>query len=93
MRRDLIRSTVFVRRLRRLSKKQPAAVADIEDTLLLLGQDAFDHRLKTHKLTGELDGVWSCSAGYDLRVLFEFVRQEASETIFLLTIGTHDEVY
>ena len=44
---------------------------------------------------GPSEGVWACSAGYDLRLLFEFVQQEQEgmEAIFLLTIGTHDEVY
>jgi addiction module RelE/StbE family toxin len=91
--RDLIRSTAFLRRLRRLSKKQPDAIAEVDAVLVLLEEDAFDPRLKTHKLTGDLDGVWACSAGYDLRLLFEFVQHEGTEAILLLTIGTHDEVY
>ena len=93
MHRDLIRSTAFLRRLRRLSKKQPDAIAEVDAVLVLLEEDAFDPRLKTHKLTGDLDGVWACSAGYDLRLLFEFVQHEGTEAILLLTIGTHDEVY
>ena len=56
-------------------------------------KNPFDPRLKTHKLTGDLDGVWACSAGYDWRVLFEFIQHEGSEAILLLTVGTHDEVY
>ena len=55
--------------------------------------DAFDPRLKAHKLTGELKDVWGCSAGYDLRILFEFVEQEGTEAILLLTMGSHEEVY
>ena len=74
------------------SKKHPLA-EDLETTLVLLTEDAFDPRLKTHKLKGDLDGIWACSAGYDLRVLFEFVQQEEAEAILLLTMGTHDEVY
>ena len=35
---------------------------DIRDALELLSADAFDPRLKTHKLTGELNDVWACSA-------------------------------
>ncbi len=59
----------------------------------MLHDDAFDARLKTHKLKGDLVGVWACSAGYDLRILFEFVTHSNAEAILLLTIGTHDEVY
>jgi len=61
--------------------------------LELLAEDANDPRLRTHKLKGESEGSWACSAGYDLRIVFEFVQHEGSEAILLLTVGTHDEVY
>jgi addiction module RelE/StbE family toxin len=91
--RELIRSTAFIRAARKYFKKNPHSATDLDDTLRLLADDAFDSRLKTHKLKGDLDGVWACSAGYDLRILFEFVEQEGTEAIHLLTVGTHDEVY
>jgi mRNA-degrading endonuclease YafQ of YafQ-DinJ toxin-antitoxin module len=40
-----------------------------------------------------MEGAWACSAGYDLRILFEFVSRKGVEEIVLLTLGTHDEVY
>jgi mRNA interferase YafQ len=93
VRRELIRSTAFFRALRRYLKRRRQVSADVKTTLDLLGNDAFDPRLKTHKLTGELTDIWSCIAGYDLRILFEFVDYEGVEAILLLTIGKHDEVY
>lgn len=99
MNRELVRSSAFIRALRRHLKKHPDSAATIETTLQLLSEDAFDARLKTHKLKGELEGVWACSAGYDLRILFEFVELEREadkvngDSILLLTMGTHDEVY
>ena len=60
---------------------------------LMLSDDAFDPRLKTHKLSGDLQGLWACSVGYDLRILFEFVEHEGAEAILLVSVGTHDEVY
>ena len=79
--RELIRSTAFIRQLRRYLKKHPDTIGDAEATLLLLSQDAFDQRLKTHKLTGDLEGVWACSAGYDLRFLFEFITRAQSDSL------------
>lgn len=35
----------------------------------------------------------ACSAGYDLRVVFRFVRHDGAEAILLESIGTHVEVY
>ena len=93
MKRDLVRTSAFVRALRRHLKKSPQVGVDVETALTLLSNDAFDPRLKTHKLKGEFDGVWACSAGYDLRILFEFAERDGVEAILLLTVGTHDEVY
>lgn len=93
MRRLLLRSAAFVRAARRLLKKHPHVAESLRATLELLAEDAFDPRLRTHKLKGELAGSWACSAGYDLRVVFDFIDHEGAEAIFLLTIGTHDEVY
>ena len=93
MNRLLLRSTAFVRAARRLAKKQPHIAETLRETLERLAEDAFDPLLKTHKLKGELAGSFACSAGYDLRIVFEFVQHEGAEAILLQTIGTHDEDY
>ena len=93
MRRVLLRSAAFVRAARRLVKKCPEAAAALEVALASLAEDAFHPALKTHKLKGELAGSWACSAGYDPRIVFEFVQHEGTEAILLQTVGTHDEVY
>jgi mRNA-degrading endonuclease YafQ of YafQ-DinJ toxin-antitoxin module len=58
----------------------------------MLSRDAFDPRLKTHKLKGNWGRFWASSAGHDLRVLFDLVDHEGREAVLLLTVGTHDEV-
>ena len=93
MRRLLLRSAAFVRAASRLVKKNPETGPILHTTLESLAQDAFDPALKTHKLKGELAGSWACSAGYDLRIVFDFVQHQGSQAILLQTVGTHDEVY
>ena len=93
MKRLLLQSTAFIRAARCLMKKNPEVAASVREALESLAEDAFDAGLKTHKLKGELAGSWACSAGYDLRIVFEFFEQEGAEAIQLHTIGTHDEVY
>ena len=93
MNRELIRTTAFIRAARRYLKKHPDGVDKLEEALLRLSNDAFDPRLKSHKLKGDLDGVWASSVERDQRILFEFVQHEGTEAILLLTLGTHDEVY
>ncbi len=93
MRRVLLQSAAFVRAARRLVKKHPEVGPILEATFASLIENAFQATLKTHKLKGELTGSWACGAGYDLRVIFEFVQHEGAEAILLQNVGTHDEVY
>ena len=93
MRRRLLRSSAFVRAAKRRVRKDPRVAEDLRAALELLAEDALDPRLRTHKLKGKLKGSWACSAGYDLRIVFKYVRHEGTEAILLETIGTHDEVY
>jgi mRNA interferase YafQ len=89
----LLRSCAFVRSARKLVKKQPQIAQNIQNTLELLCIDPFNSQLRTHKLKGELKDSWACSAGYDLRIIFQFVEHEGIQAILLQSIGTHDEVY
>jgi mRNA-degrading endonuclease YafQ of YafQ-DinJ toxin-antitoxin module len=91
--RALIQSPTFLRAARRFIGKHPGVADDVRSTLKLLSEDAFDPCLRTHKLKGRLAGCWASSAGYDVRIVFEFVSQGGEEAILLLSIGTHDEVY
>ena len=89
----LLPSTAFIRSGRRFARKQPPVAAELQAVLALLAEDAFHPQLKTHKLKGKLVGSWACSAGYDLRVIFQFVQHKGAEAILLESLGTHDEVY
>lgn len=79
--------------MKRLGKKDRRAFAAIRTALVMLEEDAFDERLATHKLKGDLAGLWGCSAGYDLRIVFEVAKRNDVEVILLVSVGTHDEVY
>lgn len=93
MNRTLLRSAAFARDLRRWLKARPGSATDIEAALEQLSADAAHPSLRSHKLRGKLAGCWACSAGYDLRIVYEFVQHDGAEAILLLAIGTHDEVY
>ena len=53
-------------------------------------KDPFQPSLRTHKLTGKLEGLWAFSVSYDCRVIFKFL---SKTEILLIDIGGHDEVY
>jgi len=93
--RTIIWGNTFVRAFRRTIKKHPNLGVSIEETLRLLSKDPFLPQLETHKLKGKLSGSWACSVGYGLRIVFDFINSETQkeDDIFLIEIGTHDEVY
>ncbi|MDP2992412.1 MAG: type II toxin-antitoxin system mRNA interferase toxin, RelE/StbE family [Deltaproteobacteria bacterium] len=93
--RSLSWSKTFIKAFRRTIRKHPNLGKDIEETLRLLAEDPFAPQLETHKLKGKLSGSWACSVGHDLRIVFDFVKSEGQkeDSIFLMEIGTHDEVY
>jgi addiction module RelE/StbE family toxin len=56
----------------------------------IFSSNPLNPKLRTHKLTGNLKGLWAFSVTYDCRVIFEFIDKEK---ILLINIGGHDEVY
>ena len=54
--------------------------------------EPFNSKLKTHKLSGKLKGLWSFSLDYNLRVVFFFTSERPKKAVFI-DIGSHDEVY
>jgi mRNA-degrading endonuclease YafQ of YafQ-DinJ toxin-antitoxin module len=73
VKRLLLRSSAFVRAAKEMIKKDPQNAKDIQSALELLATDAFHPRLKTHKLKGNLQDSWACSAGYDLRIILKSI--------------------
>ena len=93
MRRLLLQSPAFGRDLKKWLKSHSDTTDSIAKTLEQLSADASHISLRTHKLSGALAGCWSCSAEYDLRIVFDYVQHEGVEAIHLLSLGTHDQVY
>jgi addiction module RelE/StbE family toxin len=93
VKRKVIATSYFVRTSKRVIQKNRGLERNLHAALELLSENAFDPRLKTHKLKGEWTGSWACSAGYDLRVVFQFIKQDGLDVISLQSIGTHDDVY
>jgi addiction module RelE/StbE family toxin len=93
MKRLLLPSSSFSRTLSRLVKSDPQISGKLLKAMNQLAVDAFHPSLKTHKLSGKLDGCWACSVGHDLRIIFDLNRQGQQECVVLISIGTHDKVY
>ncbi len=93
--RELVLTAKFRRSYRKFARRDASLQKWIEDTLRQMETDVFVANLSTHKLSGELFGLWACSCGYDCRIVFSIEKDKESgqEMILLLDIGTHDEVY
>lgn len=93
--RRLVLTPKFKQAYRKFVKQNPDQEERLFDTLQQMEADVFSPNLGTHKLSGKLDFLQSCSCGYYCRVVFsiEFDPDTNSEVIVLLDIETHDEVY
>ena len=92
---ELVLTPRFERAFRRLVGKDPPLQAQIETALRRPAEDANDPRLKTHHLSGHLKGLHASSVGYDCRIVFAKQKHPKTnaETLLLINIGTHEEVY
>ena len=79
---------------KRIYKKKIKTDDDLKkrfwDTVELFSKTPFNPRLRTHKLTGKLEGLWAFSVAFDCRVIFKFLDKDE---VLLIDIGGHDEVY
>lgn len=50
-------------------------------------KDPFDQRLKTHKLSGALEGFLAFAVNQEYRIIFDF---DAKRNVRFYQIGTHD---
>ena len=85
----------FRRAFKRHTRNNPALQNRIFQVLDRLAEDPFYPTLKTHKLSGQLEGLWACWVEYDCRIVFAFEPDPdtGEDMIVLIDLGTHDEVY
>lgn len=80
----------FKRAYRKRVKRNPRLREKFWERLDDFLEEPFSAQLRTHKLSGKLAGQWAFSVDDDYRVLFEFI---GKDSVLLIDIGTHDEVY
>ncbi len=80
----------FKRIYKKKIKKRPELNSLFWKKLELFTEQPFHKSLRTHKLTGKLEGLWAFSVEYDTRLVFEFIDDYH---VALIDFGSHDEVY
>ena len=82
----------FKRKYKSWIQKHPDLSAAFKEKIELFESDPFHLSLKTHSLSGTLQGLWSIWITYEYRLIFKFM-DKAKSKVLLIDIGTHDEVY
>ena len=93
--RELVLTAKFRRAYKKFVGRDRRLQRAIDSALIAMSDDLYAPALGTHKLSGELYGLWACSCGYDCRIVFaiELNPNTNAEVILLLDLGTHDDVY
>ncbi|KKS65444.1 hypothetical protein A3A14_01355 [Candidatus Daviesbacteria bacterium RIFCSPLOWO2_01_FULL_43_38] len=82
--KQILYTSHFLRQIKKIPGEEKKLLGKFEK---IFRQDCFDCRLKTHKLSGKLDGFWACSVSYKTRILFEVGKDNV---VTLNDIGSHD---
>lgn len=89
MHRKIEFSKSFSRKAKKLLVRNQQLKDLYREALTVLSENPFEVSLDTHKLKGNLEGKYACSLTPDLRIIFKLT----PDTVHLIDIGTHDEVY
>ncbi|MGR3221074.1 MAG: type II toxin-antitoxin system RelE/ParE family toxin, partial [Candidatus Anammoxibacter sp.] len=80
----------FLRILKKWKRKHSDLIVNFQDKLTQFTDNPFQASLKTHSLSGKLNGYWAFNITYEYRLVFKFISDNKA---LLIDIGTHDEVY
>ena len=83
-------SSSFRRSFKKRIKGKAKLEAKFWTKLEAFTKNPFSPSLRTHKLSGKLENLWSFTIEYDQRVLFYLT--DNKNAVFI-DIGNHDEVY
>ena len=76
--------------LEKIQQKDKKLADRIEKQIALFEEDPKHPSLRTHKLSGRMDNVWSISITMSIRMIYILLDQN---NVIFVKIGTHDEVY
>lgn len=74
----------------RIKKKNRKLAERIEKQIALFEENPKHPSLRTHKLSGSIDNMWSISITMNIRMVYVLVREGYA---LFVKIGAHDQVY
>jgi addiction module RelE/StbE family toxin len=91
--RKIVLSKSFIKAYKKFAGRNPLLKKQIDLTIEQMELDLNAINLRTHKLSGILEGSLACSCGYDCRIIFVINKNVKPEELILINLGTHNEVY
>jgi len=76
--------------LKKIKRKDKRLAGKIEKQLILFQKNPKHPSLRLHKLSGNINGMWSISITSSIRMVYRIMNES---TAYFVNIGTHDEVY
>lgn len=77
------------KQLKKIKQKDSKLAKRIEKQITLFIQNPKHPSLRLHKLTGDLQELWSISISKSIRIIYIL----NADTAYFVDLGTHDEVY
>jgi len=81
----------YEKKAKKFFKKHQNLKNKYNKIIFFLEQNPFHPSLRLHKLQGDLKEFYSVSIDLEYRIIIDFIIID--EQIFLIDIGSHDEVY
>lgn len=76
--------------IKKIFKKEKRIVVRIEKQIALFEDNPKHPSLRTHKLSGSMDNMWSITITRSIRMVYILLDEK---TALFIKIGTHDVVY
>lgn len=76
--------------LEKIQQKDRKLANRIEKQIALFEENPKHPSLRTHKLSGTMDNMWSISITMSTRMVYVLLNESS---VIFVKIGTHDEVY
>ena len=83
-------SLLVQKEITKITQKDRKLAERIEKQIAVFDENPKHPSLRTHKLTGSMDNIWSISITKSIRMVYILVKE--NQALFV-KIGTHDQVY
>ena len=83
-------SLLVQKEITKITQKDRKLAERIEKQIAVFEENPKHPSLRTHKLTGSMDNIWSISITKSIRMVYILVKE--NQALFV-KIGTHDQVY